>query len=345
MTAGRPSPACGAIELKRVPNGKRKAAISSIIGGLFVLAIMVLGLASVVYVSSLENNVHAAQNSVAQIDVARNQERLNVVNTLFGGTQTYTPSQSYVTGGSCVNTCGLTMVVGNGFRYGNTVWCSNAAVCGSSNYVRGTLEPGYAPFNVTSQTTTGTQQLVSDMNFSSGINGWAVYTTSSQVIGGYASTQGNSVPGSGVGAMYVGASFISGATVSNNETTRFYLNPTSTGTGTITQAAFSFAEFFSQNAFSSATLSSYTYNLYLIDETSGANYLMWTNTVTTANKADTQWNYNTGINNLVSGGRNGAGGPIASVLTHNGYYDIVLQTTIVFKSGTCGTTCPAFLSH
>ncbi len=318
---------------------RRKKAVSSIIGGLFVLAIMILGLVSVVYVSSLENNVHAAENNVAQIDVARNQERLNILNTLFGGTQTYSPSQTYATTGSCVNACGVTMNVGSGFSYDDTEWCASATVCGSTNYTRGTLEPGYAPLNVTSQSTTGTQEMISNMNFTSNINGWVVYTTSTQFTGGFAATQGNGVPGSGVGSMYIGASFLSGSTVSGNESTRFYLDPTGTGTGTLTGAAFSFAEFFSQNAFSSAKLKSYTYNIYLVDESTGANNLILTKTVSVSSKADTQWNYNTGITTLANGN------PIDSVLTSKGYYDLVLQTIITFASGNCGSSCSQFFGY
>lgn len=317
---------------------RRKKAVSSIIGGLFVLAIMILGLVSVVYVSSLENNVHAAENNVAQIDVARNQERLNVLNTFLGATQIYTPSQAYVTSGGCTNICGVTMNVGNGFRYDNTEWCANAPVCGVSNYTLGTLEPGYAPLNVTSATRTVAQETISNMNFTSNIDGWATYTTSSQVTGGYSSTEGNGVPGSGVGSLFIGAIFLSGATVSGNESTRFYLDPTGTGTGTFTGASFSFAEFFSQSLFTSASLKSYTYNVYLVDESTGSNNLILTKTVSAPGSADTQWNYDTGITTLANGN------PIDSVLTQKGYYDLVLQTTITF-SNKCGPNCSQFFGY
>ena len=53
--------------LEMMTRAGRKAAISSIIGGIFVIAIMVAGVATLLTISGMENGVLGNQNQVAKL--------------------------------------------------------------------------------------------------------------------------------------------------------------------------------------------------------------------------------------------------------------------------------------
>lgn len=320
-------------------NHRRKRGVSSVIGGLFVLLILVLGVTTFLYVSNLEYGVHQAANSAAQVDTLRNQEKLDISDPSFGGSETYSAGSSYVTssGAGCVSTgtpvrqyCGLAVTTGSSFRYGSTTYTTG------SNYVLGTREPAYSPFNITSSTTTGYQEAVSNMNFSSDISGWTVYTTSPYITGGFISTQGDPTPGSGVGSMFFASTCVSKSSPTGNESTRFFIDPSSTGVGTITTGAFSWAEYSPYQYYPSST--SFTTNVYLYDETSGLYYVFQTRTTS----GDTGWTYYHAIASAKSF-TNSSSYTLAQILVHKGYYDIIIDSTVNFNS--CTSSSPQLFMY
>ncbi len=345
--------------------GKQRG-VSSVIGGIFVLAIIVLGVTSIIYVSNLQNTANQAQNSAAQLDAMKNQERLSLVSAGFGGSETYSAGQSYVTGtganagDGCVSgstqVCGITMTEGSGFRYGSSSWCAVRSVCGNGNakggsYTLGTIEPGFTPFNVTSTSTSapnsGSQEAISNMNMTNSAAGWTFYTTSSQVIGGFDPIEGNGVPGSGVGSLFIGAAYLRNAIVDGNLSTRFFVNPSSTGVGTITNSILTFAYFMpAANVAGACIVSSggVVFNIYLVDEStgypnSGRNYLITSIT----DSGDQNWNYiygNAALNTLANGS------PLSSVFVDKGYYALIIQTIIQFSSSkSCANSAPRFYGY
>ena len=343
---------------------RKKRGISSVIGGIFVLAIIVLGITSIILITNMQDAFDQAQNSAAQLDTLKNQERLSLSNVQFGGSQTYSASQSYVTdsglnaGDGCFNVvqiCGLTMTSGSGFKYGNAWWCATPSVCNTGNanggaYTLGTLEPGFTPFNVTSTSTRsptlGTQQAISNANVTNSAAGWTFYTTSSQVIGGYDPIEGNGVPGSGVGSLFIGSTYVRSSTTNGNISTRFYVDPTATGTGTITSTLLSFAYFMPAANVAATCLvptNAVDFSIYLVDQTtgftdSGKNYLVTTIT----DNGDLNWQYlrgSTALSTLANGTA------ISNVLIDKGYYSLVIVTTINFKSASCTSAAARFYGY
>lgn len=344
----------------------RKQAVSSVIGGIFVLAIIVLGVASIIMVSNMQNTLNQAQNSAAQLDAMRNQEKLSLTSATFGASESYNANQSYVTGtgantgDGCVSgtaqICGLTMNEGSGFKYGSSWWCAAPSVCGTGNsnggaYTLGTLKPAYTAFNVTSTSTSSptqsTEEAISNMNMTNNSAEWTLNTTSNQVIGGYDPIEGNAIPGSGAGSLFIGAAYVRGSVVEGNLTTRFYVDPTSSGVGAITNSVLSFAYFMpAANIADACVLSSggITFNVYLVDHSigfanSGKNYLLTTIT----DSGDQNWNYLRGSTAMTSLAN---GSPLSSVLVDKGYYALVIETVIQFSgSKSCSNTIPRFYGY
>ncbi len=304
---------------------RRKRAVSSIIGGLFALAIIILGVSSILYVTNLENSLHVSSNGAALIDTQKNEENLALNDLVFGGTQTYIPTSSYVSGSSCTAICGLTMSVGSSLRWD-----------GQTRTTLNTLYAAYAPFNLTSSTTTGTQEAVSNMNFTAGSSNWAFVTQSSNLVGGYNPIQGNPIPGSGVGSLFLGATYSSGSTFTSNFTTRFFNDPTNLGT--YTSAQFSWARYVPAHSFTNSKVSTFTINIYLIDENT-APKSTYTIATITYSSGDNSFVYTTGVTSLTNGTS------IVSRLSHTGYYDIVVSTSTTFPTTPCGASCIQFLAY
>ncbi|MHB1907456.1 MAG: hypothetical protein ACYCQJ_01140 [Nitrososphaerales archaeon] len=326
---------------------RSKRGVSSVIGGIFVLAIIVLGVTSVVYISTLENGVHQAANSAAQIDTKKNQEKLDILSTAFGGSENYGASSSYVSSQSAgcftppiTQVCGLSVTTGSGLSWGSTRLCvSGTEACGASPpnpYTLGTREPSYTPFNVTSETTTGYQEALGNMNFSNNINGWTVYSTSPAVIGGFIATQGNPTPGSGVGSMFFASTCVKLSSTNGNESTRFFVDPSSSGVGTITAASFSWAEYSPFVNLPSNT--NLQVSIYLLDETTSQEYTLATYTTT----GDTQWTYNRQIAS-VTPYPSGSSTPISSILAQKGFYDIIIDSTVTW--GSCTSSSPQLFAY
>ena len=290
---------------------RQRRAVSSVIGGLFVLAIMVAGVSTILYISTLQSGVIQAENRAASADTLKNQERLTVNQVYLGGTQTYTPTQAYVTGSTCNSLCGANMTVASSGRFGSTTMTQN-----------NTLYHAYAPFNFTSPVDNPTLQAISNSNFTSNTNGWTFSSTSS-VSGAFTSSNGNPSPGSGAGAIDLYFSCTgNGAAFIGNASARFYINPSTSGggVGVIAKSLFSWAEYIP--VLDSRSISGTTLTLYLIDENTAPSFTWYTLTQLTPSGPDSSWNYRTSISSLQSGGT------LASKLVHTGYYDVVINLKV-----------------
>lgn len=96
----------------------RRRGVSSVIGGIFVLAIMIFGVATIVYVSNLENNVLQAANSAAQVDSLHNQEHLQILDANYTSRNAFTVSVSNE-GPQPVEIVSLVIIDSNGHSYVN----------------------------------------------------------------------------------------------------------------------------------------------------------------------------------------------------------------------------------
>ncbi len=344
-------------DLKR----KRRRAVSSIIGGVFVLIIMVIGISAIILVTTSEAGVHSAANSAALIDNQRNEERLNIQTLAFGGSQDYSPTQGYVTGSTCVKSgaqkCGIIMSSGTRFGYDNTQYYSIATRSGAANYTDGSFppKPAYGDMNVTSTPATGPgsiqgqQEMITDMNFTSNTAGWTVYSTSPYATGGWDPIHGQGNPGSGVGSMFVGYQ----CTASNvvvNESTRFFVNPSSTGTGQILTAQLSIA--MDDAVTGNSPGGTVVTRVFLINEnTSGdpywSGYKSWTVNVPAVDNFSTGsnvWLYATGVTSVQSDYRInvtagiGTAASIYQVFVNKGYYDLNVQSVV--SGGNCNGNHP-----